>query len=114
LETSAALAILEQSRATILAREINGEESKQQSQAEFGEGAPVFLQLGVGIAKRRNAVSADKFHEIIVKPVILSDPADDPVLYTAADGEADVLCTRNTRHFASPPYGRIAKSMASV
>ena len=38
---------------------------------------------------------------VILKPVILADPADDPVLYTAADGEADVLCTGNTRHFAS-------------
>jgi len=39
---------------------------------------------------------------VIVRPVILADPADDPVLYTAADGKADVLCTRNIRHFASP------------
>lgn len=30
---------------------------------------------------------------VIVRPLILSDPADDPVLYTAADGKADVLCT---------------------
>jgi hypothetical protein len=29
------------------------------------------------------------------------DPNDGPVLYTVADGKADVLCTRNTRHFAS-------------
>jgi predicted nucleic acid-binding protein len=33
---------------------------------------------------------------------VVSDPADDPVLYTAADGKADVLCTRNTKHFALP------------
>ena len=31
-----------------------------------------------------------------------SDPADDPVLYTAADGKADILCTRNIRHFDAP------------
>lgn len=31
----------------------------------------------------------------IVTPITLSDPADDPVLYTAADGLADVLCTLN-------------------
>ena len=36
---------------------------------------------------------------VIVRPLVLSDPADDPVLYTAGDGEADVLCTRNIRHF---------------
>jgi predicted nucleic acid-binding protein len=48
------------------------------------------------------ADAAHLVEPIIVKPVILSDPADDPVLYTAADGEADVLCTRNTRHFSSP------------
>ena len=38
---------------------------------------------------------------VIVCPIVLSDPADDPVLYTAADGKADVLCTRNIRHFDS-------------
>ena len=39
---------------------------------------------------------------VIVRPLILSDPADDPVLYTAADRKADVLCTRNIRHFDTP------------
>ena len=39
---------------------------------------------------------------LIVQPIVLSDPADDPVLYTAADGRADILCTRNIRHFAAP------------
>ena len=37
----------------------------------------------------------------VVMPIILSDPADDPVLYTAADGAAEVLCTLNTRHFST-------------
>jgi len=37
----------------------------------------------------------------VVMPITLSDPADDPVLYTAADGKADVLCTLNTRHFST-------------
>jgi putative PIN family toxin of toxin-antitoxin system len=36
---------------------------------------------------------------VIARPLVFSDPADDPVLYTAADGKADVLCTRNIRHF---------------
>ena len=30
---------------------------------------------------------------LIAEPVVLSDPDDDPVLYTAADGNADILCT---------------------
>jgi putative PIN family toxin of toxin-antitoxin system len=42
---------------------------------------------------------ADMVEPAIVKPLVLSDPTDDAVLYTAADGKADVLCTRNTRHF---------------
>jgi putative PIN family toxin of toxin-antitoxin system len=37
----------------------------------------------------------------VVMPITVSDPADDPVLYTAADGNADVLCTLNTRHFST-------------
>ena len=35
-------------------------------------------------------------HPAVVEPVILTDPDDDPVLYTALDGNADVLCTLNT------------------
>ena len=37
-----------------------------------------------------------------MKPLAELDPDDDPVLYTAAEGEADILCTRNIRHFRSP------------
>jgi putative PIN family toxin of toxin-antitoxin system len=32
-------------------------------------------------------------HPIIGAPVIVKDPNDDPVLYTAIHGKADVLCT---------------------
>jgi putative PIN family toxin of toxin-antitoxin system len=32
---------------------------------------------------------------VVREPVVLSDPADDPVVYTAVDGRADVLCTRD-------------------
>jgi len=39
---------------------------------------------------------------VIKQPLVLDDPNDDPVLYTAADGEAEILCTRNTRHFTTP------------
>jgi hypothetical protein len=38
---------------------------------------------------------------VIVCPLILSDPADDPVLYTAATGNAEILSTLNVRHFAA-------------
>jgi putative PIN family toxin of toxin-antitoxin system len=40
-------------------------------------------------------------HPVVVEPVILTDPDDDPVLYTALDGNAEVLCTLN-RDFHSP------------
>ena len=49
----------------------------------------------------RLADAADLVEPVIDRPVILSDPADDSVLYTAVDGRADILCTRNIRHFAS-------------
>jgi len=32
---------------------------------------------------------------VVGKPVVLSDPDDDPVVYTALNGRADVLCTRD-------------------
>jgi len=32
-------------------------------------------------------------HPIIEAPVVLQDPNDDPVVYTAIQGKADVLCT---------------------
>jgi putative PIN family toxin of toxin-antitoxin system len=60
-------------------------------------------QITVNEAARFTRNLADAAHmvePVIVRPVVLSDPADDTVLYTAADGKADVLCTRNLRHFA--------------
>ena len=30
---------------------------------------------------------------VVREPVVLTDPDDDPVVYTAVDGRADVLCT---------------------
>lgn len=47
------------------------------------------------------ADAADLVEPVIDRPVVVSDPADDPVLYTAVDGKADILCTRNIRHFTS-------------
>jgi predicted nucleic acid-binding protein len=40
-----------------------------------------------------------------MRPAVSSDPGDDPILYTAADGKADILCTLNTRHFTGPKVG---------
>ena len=59
-------------------------------------------QITASEAARFTGNLADVAHmvdPVIVRPLVLSDPADDPVLYTAADGKADVLCTRNIRHF---------------
>ena len=59
-------------------------------------------QLTASEAARFTQNLADVAHmvePVIVRPLVLSDPADDPILYTAADGKADVLCTRNIRHF---------------
>jgi putative PIN family toxin of toxin-antitoxin system len=49
----------------------------------------------------RLARVAEMVEPAIIRPIVVSDPDDDAVLYTAADGRADVLCTRNVRHFAS-------------
>jgi putative PIN family toxin of toxin-antitoxin system len=38
---------------------------------------------------------------VISEPIIHTDPNDDPVLYTAVQGRADVLCTRD-RDFYAP------------
>ena len=37
----------------------------------------------------------------ITEPIVRSDPQDDPVLFTAVQGRADVLCTRD-RDFYLP------------
>ena len=34
-------------------------------------------------------------YPVVVAPVVLTDPDDDPVLYTALDRNAEVLCTLN-------------------
>jgi putative PIN family toxin of toxin-antitoxin system len=40
-------------------------------------------------------------HPVIGAPVVLTDPNDDPVVYTAVYGKADVLCTLD-RDFFEP------------
>jgi len=37
---------------------------------------------------------------VAAEPVVLNDPADDLVVYTAIEGRADVLCTRDADFYA--------------
>jgi len=37
---------------------------------------------------------------ILADPVVRNDPDDDPVIYTAVEGRADVLCTRDADMYA--------------
>ena len=46
---------------------------------------------------------------VVKIPVVLGDPNDDPVVYTAVAGEADVLCTLD-QHFFEPDVARFAQS----
>ncbi len=65
----------------------------------------VRYQITAEEAARFAGSIADASHlvePVVLRPIVLSDPDDDPVLYTAADGKADVLCTRNIRHFVAP------------
>lgn len=47
-------------------------------------------------------------HPVIETPVVLSDPNDDPVIYAAVAGKANVLCTLD-QHFFDPDVARFAK-----
>lgn len=38
-------------------------------------------------------------HPVVEAPVVLKDPNDDPVIYTAVSGNADVLCTLDRDFF---------------
>ena len=38
---------------------------------------------------------------VVATPVVLSDPNDDPVIYTAVEGRADVLCTLDRDFYTS-------------
>jgi predicted nucleic acid-binding protein len=47
---------------------------------------------------------------VVTSPLIGQDPPDDYVLYTAAAGRSDVLCTGNVRHFAGLEVERFCVS----
>ena len=46
-------------------------------------------------------VRADLVSPAVYKPVVLSDPNDDPVVYTAVVGGADVLCALDRDFYAA-------------
>lgn len=45
--------------------------------------------------------AAELVNPVVRDPVVLADPTDDPVIYTAVDGRADVLCAMD-RDFYAP------------
>jgi len=45
--------------------------------------------------------SAELVTPVVRHPVVLRDPTDDPVIYTAVDGRVDVLCAMD-RDFYAP------------
>jgi uncharacterized protein len=47
-------------------------------------------------------------HPVIEASVVLKDPNDDPIIYTAVAGKADVLCTLD-QHFYDSDVVRFAK-----
>ena len=44
---------------------------------------------------------AEVIDPVVTEPVVLSDPNDDPIIYAAVAGQADVICTLD-RHFSAP------------
>jgi len=44
---------------------------------------------------------SDLVNPVVLLPIVLTDPNDDPVLYTAVTGQAGVLCTMD-RDFYTP------------
>ena len=45
---------------------------------------------------------AEIYDPVVSEPVVRKDPNDDPIIYTAVVGKADVICTLD-RHFSDPP-----------
>ncbi len=74
-------------------------------------------QITASEAARFTGNLADVAHmvePVIVRPLVLSDSADDPVLYTAVDGKAEVLCTRNIRHFDAPEVRKFCAARGTL
>jgi hypothetical protein len=44
---------------------------------------------------------AELVNPVVRNPVVLADPTDDPIIYTAVDGQVDVLCAMD-RDFYAP------------
>jgi putative PIN family toxin of toxin-antitoxin system len=64
-------------------------------QAQYGLSA-TDIQEHVDLLQRVSTI----VEPIVSEPVIRTDPEDDPVLYTAVEGRADVLCTRDHDFYA--------------
>jgi len=45
---------------------------------------------------------AEIYDPVVSEPVVRKDPNDDPIIYTAVVGKADVICTMD-QHFYDPP-----------
>jgi predicted nucleic acid-binding protein len=54
------------------------------------------------IADLESIAAGEIYDPVVSEPVVLKDPNDDPVIYTAVVGKADVICTLD-RHFSDPP-----------
>ena len=53
---------------------------------------------------------ADLVFPVVHEPIVLTDPDDDPVIYTAVAGGADVLCTMD-RDFYAPAVVEFCREM---
>lgn len=55
----------------------------------------------IGIRANRFRLAAEIIEPSLGAPVVLADAKDDPIVYTAVAGKANVLCTLD-RHFYAP------------
>jgi putative PIN family toxin of toxin-antitoxin system len=65
---------------------------------------PVFRLTGAEIAEFIAELEsfAEIYDPVVSEPVVRKDPNDDPIIYTAVVGKADVICTLD-RHFYDAP-----------
>ncbi len=56
---------------------------------------PQDIQEHIGLIEKISSL----VHPVVEAPVVLEDPNDDPVIYTAVSGKADVLCTLDRDFF---------------
>jgi len=66
------------------------------------ERVPMYPRIQARYCITPQGAAAYMLEPVILEPVIPFGPDDDPVLYTVADGNAEILCTLNTKHFGTP------------